>query len=173
MSFLIFIFMIIEQNWKTMSLFQNWPKTIEIYGTSNWIINIYFTLRESINKDLSMSIILYYVPVIDREIMNWWLHVRKGYTQKFALDIAKKKIIEIKPHKYESSHIHTIGIRVMMFNATFNNISVTVSFIGGGNQSTRRKPPTSCCKSLTNFITWCCIEYTSLWVGWKLTTLWW
>ena len=36
----------------------------------------------------------------------------------------------------------------MVFNATFNNISVivfvhvTVSFIGGGNQSTRRKPPT-------------------------------
>jgi len=29
---------------------------------------------------------------------------------------------------------------------------VAVSFIGGGNRSTRRKPPT-CCKSLTNFIT--------------------
>jgi len=29
---------------------------------------------------------------------------------------------------------------------------VVVSFIGGGNQSTERKPPT-CHKSLTNFIT--------------------
>jgi sulfite reductase beta subunit-like hemoprotein len=29
---------------------------------------------------------------------------------------------------------------------------VAVSFIGGGNRSTQRKPPT-CCKSLTNFIT--------------------
>jgi len=29
---------------------------------------------------------------------------------------------------------------------------VAVSFIGGGNRSTRRKPPT-CRKSLTNFIT--------------------
>jgi len=43
---------------------------------------------------------------------------------------------------------------LMVFDATFNNISVTlyivmVSFIGGGN---RRKPPT-CRKSLTNFIT--------------------
>jgi len=47
---------------------------------------------------------------------------------------------------------------------------VAVSFIGGGNQSTRRKPPT-CCKYLTNFITYCCIEYTSPWVGFKLTTL--
>ena len=40
----------------------------------------------------------------------------------------------------------------MVFNATFNNISVivAVSFIGGGNQSTWKKPPT-CHKSLTNF----------------------
>jgi hypothetical protein len=34
----------------------------------------------------------------------------------------------------------------MVFNATFNNISiiyiVAVGFIGGGNQSARRKPPT-------------------------------
>jgi len=50
----------------------------------------------------------------------------------------------------------------MVFNTTVNNILVIswVSFIGGGNQSTRRKALT-CCKSLTNFITWCCIEYTS------------
>ena len=34
---------------------------------------------------------------------------------------------------------------VMVFNATFNNSSaiVAVSFIGGGNRSTRRKPPTN------------------------------
>jgi len=36
----------------------------------------------------------------------------------------------------------------MVFNATFNNISVmSVSFIRGGNRRTRRKPPT-CRKSL-------------------------
>jgi hypothetical protein len=46
---------------------------------------------------------------------------------------------------------------IMVFNATFNNISVivAVSFIGGGNLSTRRKPLT-CHKSLTIFITLCC-----------------
>jgi hypothetical protein len=27
-----------------------------------------------------------------------------------------------------------MGVGVMVFNATFNNISVAVSFIGGGNQ---------------------------------------
>jgi hypothetical protein len=32
---------------------------------------------------------------------------------------------------------------------------VTVRFIGGGNQNTRRKPPT-CIKSWTNFIAYCC-----------------
>jgi hypothetical protein len=37
---------------------------------------------------------------------------------------------------------------------------VAVSFIGGGNQSAQRKPLT-CRKSLTHFITYCCIEYTS------------
>jgi len=43
----------------------------------------------------------------------------------------------------------------MVFNTTFNNISVIscgISFLGGGNRSTRRKPPT-CHKSLENFIT--------------------
>ena len=54
----------------------------------------------------------------------------------------------------------------MVFNVTFNNISdtchmyiVAFSFIGGGNQSTLRKPLT-CCKPQTNFISYCCIQYT-------------
>ena len=43
-----------------------------------------------------------------------------------------------------------------MLSATFNAIVsyiVAVSFIGGGNRSTRRKPST-CRKSLRNFITY-------------------
>ena len=47
---------------------------------------------------------------------------------------------------------------------------MAVSFICGGNRSTRRKPP-SCRKSLTNFITWYCIEYTSPWTGFGFTIL--
>jgi len=43
---------------------------------------------------------------------------------------------------------------------------VAVSFIGGKNQTTQRKPPI-CRKSLTNL----CIEYTSTWTGFELTTL--
>ena len=41
------------------------------------------------------------------------------------------------------------------------------SFIGGGNRGIGRKPPT-CRKSLTNFITYCCIKYTSPLVGIEL-----
>ena len=42
---------------------------------------------------------------------------------------------------------------LVVFSAIFNNISVTkyivaVSFIGGGNRSTRRKPPT--CRNITD-----------------------
>jgi len=48
------------------------------------------------------------------------------------------------------SHFRII-IRLMVLNATFNNISALVSFIGGGNSSSRRKSPT-CRKSLTNFV---------------------
>ena len=61
---------------------------------------------------------------------------------------------------YTSIHsIITSMVRGMVFNATFNNISVisyiavAVSFIDGGNRSTRRKSPT-CRKSLTNLITY-------------------
>jgi hypothetical protein len=50
-----------------------------------------------------------------------------------------------------------MGVKVIVFNVNnlFNNISVilwAVSFLGGGNRSTHRKPLT-CLKSLTNFIT--------------------
>ena len=48
-----------------------------------------------------------------------------------------------------------IGVRAMVFNATFNNISVISwrsVFVSGGNLSIGREQPTSS-KSLTNFIT--------------------
>jgi hypothetical protein len=47
---------------------------------------------------------------------------------------------------------------------------LTVSFICSGIQSKRRIPST-CRKSLTNFITLSCIEYTSPWEGFELVTL--
>ena len=66
------------------------------------------------------------------------------------------------------------GVKVMVFNVTFNNISAmswgTVLLVPGRNRSTRGIPPT-CRKSLTNFITWRYIEYTSTWTGFETTTL--
>jgi len=62
---------------------------------------------------------------------------------------------------------------VFNFQQYFSYI-VAVSFISGGNRSTSRKPLTYR-KSLTDFITWWCIEYTSPWTGLELTTIvqWW
>ena len=68
-------------------------------------------------------------------------------------------------------YVYRFGFTV--FNTTFNNISVISrqsNLIGGGNWSTRKKPQTSR-MSLTNFITISRLEYTSPWVGFKLTTL--
>ena len=45
-----------------------------------------------------------------------------------------------------------------------------MSFNGRGIRSTRRKPPT-CRKSLTNFITYCYVEYNSPWTEYELATL--
>ena len=53
-----------------------------------------------------------------------------------------------------------IGYRFMVFNATFNNISVILWQSVLLVEKTWRKSPT-CRKSLTNFITQCCIDYIS------------
>ena len=79
-------------------------------------------------------------------------------------------------------HIKLYGVHLSMESNTFSCVKgwgydvqqyfsymVAVSFIGGGNQRTWRKPPT-CRKSLTNFIT-CCIEYTLPLTGFEFTTL--
>ena len=66
-----------------------------------------------------------------------------------------------------------LGWGIMVFNVTFNHMQLyyrAVSFIGGGNGSTWRNQLTSH-KSLTNFITSCCIKHTSPWAGFKLTIL--
>jgi len=60
----------------------------------------------------------------------------------------------------------------MVFNATFNNISGMSwwSVLLVVETGVPGKLPT-CRKSLTNFITWCCIEDTSAWAGYEITTL--
>ena len=66
----------------------------------------------------------------------------------------------------------------MVFNATFNNISVIswpLVLLVEKTWVHREKPPTCrklpCRKLPTNFITQCCIRHTSPWAGFELTTL--
>ena len=53
-------------------------------------------------------------------------------------------MLKVKRFMNDSTHklMDHEGVGVMGFNASYNNISVIMldSFIGGGNQSTRRKP---------------------------------
>jgi len=61
----------------------------------------------------------------------------------------------------------------MVINATFNNSSTILWWsvlISGRSRSTWRTPPT-CRRSLTNFITYCCIENTSPGAEFKPETL--
>jgi len=48
-----------------------------------------------------------------------------------------------------------------MFNATFNNISVTSWWSVLLEKPEYPEKTPTCRKLLTNFITWCCIEYIS------------
>ena len=52
---------------------------------------------------------------------------------------------------------------IMVLNATFNNISVTLVYRGGQFYwwRTPEYPEKTCCKTLANFITSCCTENTS------------
>jgi hypothetical protein len=64
-----------------------------------------------------------------------------------------------------------IGYRLWLLRLT--PLSTMLKLYHGGQfywWSTRKKPPT-CRKSLTIFITKCCIEYASPWTGFELTTL--
>jgi hypothetical protein len=65
------------------------------------------------------------------------------------------------------------GLWVLVFNATFNNISV-ISWRPVLLMDETGVKPRTCRKSLTNFITLCCIKYTSPWAGysnWQLIFL--
>ena len=85
----------------------------------------------------------------------------------------KKKKIWESSERYASHSIIRLSFvpnRVFLgvFQQYFSYI-MEISFIDGGNLSTWRISKT-CCKSLTNSIKQCCIEYTSQWTGFELAT---
>jgi hypothetical protein len=89
----------------------------------------------------------------------------------YIMVTCKLKINSSENQKLRNYVYFWFGLWFMVFNDTFNNILViswrSVLLV----EETWRKP-LSCCKSLTNFITWCCIEYTSLWCCIEYTSLW-
>jgi len=91
----------------------------------------------------------------------------------------KKKTTISKSHNYNKTSGYNIKTALIKreresygvsrhFQQYFSYI-VAVSFIGGGNLSTRRKPPT-CRKSLTNFYHIMLYQVYPAWAGFELTT---
>ena len=96
-----------------------------------------------------------------KTISQIWLCRRKTSVYEFHAhtpELANQNIVSSRysfliriffKYKYQTT---TVSISVISY-------IMAVSVIGEGNQSTRRRPLT-CRKSLTNFIPYCCIEYT-------------
>ena len=76
--------------------------------------------------------------------------------------------VESENHNFGQAFLG-VGFGVKYHFQQYFSYTMAVSFISGGKWSTRRKPPT-CCTSLTNLITWCCIVYTSPLSGFELRT---
>ena len=95
--------------------------------------------------------------------MNNYCSIFFQNTRKFIIHCKDKK-----PYLIWSKNI---GYRLWLLRLT--PLSTMLKLYHGGQfywWSTRKKPPT-CRKSLTIFITKCCIEYASPWTGFELTTL--
>ena len=72
----------------------------------------------------------------------------------------------------EKHYVTQLDIFVFAITNCYFSYVVAVGFISGGNRSTQRRPST-CRKSLTNFIAWYCIEYISPWTGFECKDLCW
>ena len=88
------------------------------------------------------------------------------------LSLNIQNLDELLPLMTWSKHIWLVWL--IVFNVTFDNIFfnyiVTVSFIGGGNQSTLRKPLT-CRKSQNKVYHIMLYQVHSSWGGFELSTL--
>jgi hypothetical protein len=69
-------------------------------------------------------------------------------------------------------YIYRLGVNLMVFNDTFNNISaISWRSVLLVDETGVPGETITCRKSLTNFITECCIECTSPWTRFELKTL--
>jgi hypothetical protein len=93
-----------------------------------------------------------------------------GNDQHIPLMVSRLNEIRVLFHKAVSIWVRVRAWCLASLSTIYFSYIVASVFLCGGNRSTRRKPPT-CHKSLINFITICCIEYTSPWAGFDLAAL--
>ena len=131
-------------------------------GTFDKMKNINITLLEQFQNQIEnsrkRSNRYHYMS---SHILAWYTHSNKEWRVKTSLmgpnfpSYCNGAVIQVFSTYREHSKVvanYESGVRGVVFYATFNNNSyiVVVSFIGGGNWSTWRKP-TTCRKSLTHF----------------------
>ena len=113
---------------------------------------------------LGKNLIFIYYVLVQLVLLTWYLfQLIRGirinmfscsYTSLFIVMLCFVTVFIVLCvwQKNGCSDYWIFWVRVMVFNAFQQYFSciVVVGFIGGGNQSSRRKPQ-SCCKSLTNY----------------------
>ena len=89
-------------------------------------------------------------PILYILIQNWYRSARlvhlvpiPSISQILVYNLKHNIILYKLSDKYDHKQHYQVRIRIMVFNSSFNNITVTyimaISFIGGGNRSTTRK----------------------------------
>ena len=110
------------------------------------MLNPYFCVYYFVGQCLSCLFVIFLLAI--------------NYLTFFDLRLLMKTLVS---SNFLTHTCHTVGrFRIMVFNATFNNISVISwwsVFLVKETENSKKTP--ICCKSLTNFLMKCCIEYTS------------
>jgi len=86
------------------------------------------------------------------KLFSWISRSKKRLIDSYTRPYWRSKISSVRVRNSGFSRVNGYDYGVWRHFQQYYSYIVTVSFIGGGNRSTRRKP-SICRKSLTNFIT--------------------
>jgi hypothetical protein len=85
------------------------------------------------------------------------------------------KVFQLKNTRPTFITVSANSLQMYVLQIAIDKYSVLVIELGRDSSEWKKQQSLCllpiCCKSMTNFITKCCIEYTSPWTGFKLTTL--